>query len=306
MQLIKKRFFWTLLLSLMPLISSFSQKDFDFQGHRGCRGLMPENTIPAMKKAIDLGVTTLELDVVISADNRVVVSHEPYMSSDYILQPDGSSIGKAEEMDFNLYKMTYEEIKSFDVGSKGNEDFPRQKKMAASKPLLSALIDSAEAYAHRNNYPLPHYNIEIKSTVDGDNDFHPAPEHFVALVYNVMKQKGITGRATIQSFDVRPLQILHEQYPHQKLVLLVENLKSIKRNIENLGFTPHIYSPYYKYVTKKTVEVAHERGVKVIPWTVNDKKTMKKMIKLGVDGLISDYPDLYLSEEVQKAVINDQ
>ncbi len=302
MKLLKRKTYWTLLVIIMPFLNCSSQSNFDFQGHRGCRGLMPENTIAAMKKALDLKVTTLELDVVISADSQVVVSHEPFMASDYVLEPGGNPVDKSEEKAYNLFKMTYEEIATFDVGMRKYDDFPHQKKKAVSKPLLSTLIDSVEAYARKNKFSLPRYNVEIKSTAEGDNEFHPEPEQFVALVYNVMKQKGISGRSTIQSFDVRPLQIIHEQYPHQQLAFLVNNLKSVERNIENLGFTPHVYSPYYKLVTKETVKVAHNRGIKVVPWTINDKKTMKKMIKLGVDGLISDYPDLYLSEDVQKVL----
>jgi glycerophosphoryl diester phosphodiesterase len=278
------------------------QKSFDFEGHRGCRGLMPENSIAAMKKAIDLDVTTLELDVVISADHKVVVSHESFMSSAYVLDPDGNSIQKADEKSYNLYKMDYSKIKTYDSGMKPHKGFPFQKKMAAYKPLLSVMIDSVETYARHLGKPAPHYNIEIKSSPEGDNEFHPEPQQFVNLVYAVMQDKGITGRSVVQSFDVRPLRILHEKYPHQQLAFLVANIKSIGKNIKKLGFTPDIYSPYYKLIGKKTIAGAHEMDIKVIPWTVNEKEDMIKLIKSGVDGLISDYPNLYSEPDIQALV----
>lgn len=115
---------------------------FDKQGHRGCRGLMPENTIPAMLKALDLGVTTLEMDVVITKDKKVILSHEPWFGREITTKPDGSFIGDREERKYNLYWMTFEETKAFDVGMKTNPRFPTQEKMKVTKPLLSDVIDS--------------------------------------------------------------------------------------------------------------------------------------------------------------------
>jgi glycerophosphoryl diester phosphodiesterase len=255
-----------------------------------------------MKKAIDLDVTTLEMDVVISADDKVVVSHEPFMSSAYVLDPNGNSIQKADEKKYNLYKMSYRKIRTYDSGMKPHKGFPLQKKMVAHKPLLSELIDSVETYARRKGKPAPHYNIEIKSSPDGDNEFHPEPQRFVSLVYAVMQDKGITRRSTIQSFDVRPLRIIHEKYPGQQLAFLVANIKSVSKNIKKLGFTPDIYSPYFKLIGKKSIARAHKMGINVIPWTVNEKKDMIKLIKSGADGLISDYPNLYSDAEIQALV----
>src|SRR6188474_3759231 len=102
---------------------------FDIQGHRGCRGLMPENTIPAMIKALDLGVTTLEMDVVISKDNKVVVSHEPWFESEITTKPDGSFIKPGEAMQYNIFQMSYDEVLKYDVGMKTHPRFPQQQKM---------------------------------------------------------------------------------------------------------------------------------------------------------------------------------
>src|SRR5580765_1503590 len=139
---------------------NFQKPAFDVEGHRGCRGLMPENTIPAMLKAIDLGVTTLEMDVVITKDNKVVVSHEPWFETEITTKPDGSFVNPVEAMQLNIYQMSYDEVLKYDVGMKPHPRFPQQQKMKVVKPLLSDLIDSVEAYLVKKNLPKVRYNIE--------------------------------------------------------------------------------------------------------------------------------------------------
>lgn len=270
----------------------WAQPTLDRQGHRGTRGLMPENTIPAMKKALDLGVRTLELDVVISKDNQVLVSHDTYMSADIATKPDGTPVTAAEQKSINLYQLTYEQIRTYDVGSKPHPQFPQQQKFRAYKPLLAELIDSVEAYAKAKKLPLPKYNIEIKSAPATDDTYHPAPEAFVRLVLPICQQK-LGTRFNIQSFDARPLQLIHKQAPAVTLAYLTVNPKSVRENIETLGFTPAIYSPYYKTVTDETVKQCHVQHMQIIPWTVNTKEEIDQLVKLGVDGIITDYPNLF-------------
>lgn len=277
---------------LLPALL-LAQPAFDRQGHRGCRGLMPENTVPAMKKALDLGVHTLELDVVVSADGQVVVSHDPYMAADFCTKPDGTPVGKAEEKSINLYQLTYAEIKRFDVGLKPHPQFPQQQKMAACKPLLGELLDSVETYARTKGLAAPRYNIEIKSSPQTDGTYHPAPAEFVDLVMGVLQKRKLSGRYNVQSFDVRPLQRLHERYPDVVLAYLTANPKTLEENLATLGFKPAIYSPYYKTVTAGVVSACHEQGLKIIPWTVNTKTEIDALMKLGVDGIITDYPNLF-------------
>ncbi len=293
----KKNFLLYCLSFLSMLLSAqigYAQTNLDLQGHRGCRGLMPENTIPAMIKAIDLGVTTLEMDVVISKDNQVVVSHDSYFNSLFCLTPEGNEIPKEKEKEYNLFKMDYREIRQYDVGTKTYPAFSHQQKMKTYRPLLGELIDSVEEYTHAHKLEALQYNIEIKSSESTDGIFHPKPEEFVKLVMDVLKDKGICDRVTIQSFDERPLQLLHATYPEMQISWLVANLSSVNSNFKKLGFSPDIYSPYYKMVRKRSVKKCHKQNVKIIPWTVNDQKKMKKLIKIGVDGLITDYPDINL------------
>lgn len=272
---------------------STSQTTFDKQSHRGGRGLMPENTIAAMKMAIDYG-TTLELDLQMSKDKKIVVSHDPFFNSDFGLTPEGKEMKKQDGRSRMLFNMTYDSIRKYDVGLKPHPLFPRQQKIAAHKPLLSALIDSAEAYAAKKKH-INHYNIEIKSRTYLDGIAYPSVDEFVDAAMKIVNDKGIGSRTMMQSFDVRALRLLHERYPNQKTSFLV--LKNNKNDVEGylseLGFKPAVFSPEHSLVTKELVDGFHQIGVLVIPWTVNDLKELQRLKDLGVDGIITDYPDLF-------------
>lgn len=261
---------------------------FDWQGHRGSRGLYPENTIPAMLHAIDLGVTTLEMDAVITKDRQVVLSHEPFFNHEITTLPNGETVTEKEEKDHNIYKLNYNEVKDYDVGIKPHPRFPDQKKLRVFKPRLADVIDQVEEY---KNYPI-WYNIETKTKPSTDNIYHPPPAEFITLLLQVIEEKGIRDRVIIQSFDIRTLQYLHKHYPLVKTALLVESVGGVKQNIEELGFTPDIYSPEHRLVSPATVTKCREMGMKIIPWTVNEVKRMKKLKSWGVDGIITDYPNL--------------
>jgi glycerophosphoryl diester phosphodiesterase len=283
---------YCLLIICSILYHPIMAQKFDWQGHRGARGLLPENSIPAFKKALDLGVTTIELDVVISKDKQVVVSHEPYFSAGICLDADGKEIPKADEQKHNIYQYTYEQIKSFDCGSKGNKNFPEQQKMKVYKPLLTEVFTEMEKYRKEKNLPSFAYNIEIKTETDGDNVFHPEPAEFSDLVYEVIQKHVPFERVNVQSFDFRILQYWHQKYPQVKLAALVSNAKSLESNLESLGFTPQIYSPHFLLIlSKEIVEKVHKAGMLLIPWTVNEEGTMKRLKSWGVDGIITDYPD---------------
>ncbi|ARA94867.1 glycerophosphodiester phosphodiesterase [Rhodothermaceae bacterium RA] len=267
---------------------------FDLQGHRGARGLLPENTMPAFRRALELGVTTLEMDVVISKDGQVVVSHEPWFSGTICTQPDGTPVPVEDERRFNLYALPYAEIARYDCGSRRHPRFPRQQPVPAVKPLLKDVIAMAEAYVAETGRPPVHYNIETKSTPEGDGLYHPEPERFTRLLYDVLVETGIKDRSIIQSFDVRTLQVVRRLDPALRLALLVgrEADAGVDGNLERLGFTPALYSPDYRLVDAALVEAVHARGMQLIPWTVNDLDEMRRLKALGVDGLITDYPDV--------------
>ena len=282
-----------LLLCVLQLQSEIvrSQTPFDLQGHRGARGLYPENTIPAMLAAVDMGVTTLELDVVISLDRQVVVSHEPYINSDICLDSTGQ-VMSGNDKQRNMYAMSYSDIARFDCGSKVHNRFPQQQKMQVHKPLLADLITAVEQHCREKGLPTVGYNIEIKSQPETDGIFHPTPDTFAMLVLDELTKAAVLPRTTIQSFDPRPLQYIKKKaYPVQ-IAYLIERQRQPEKAIAALGFIPNIYSPYYKLVTPKLISYAQEVGMRVIPWTVNDPEAMQKQLDLGVDGIITDYPNV--------------
>lgn len=261
------------------------------QGHRGDRGNFPENTIPAFISAVKKGVDVIELDVVISKDKKVVVSHEPFMHSLYVLTPSGDSISEDKQESFNIYKMPYDSIKKFDSGSKGNRLFPNQQKQKTYKPLLSEAIDSVETYIAENNLQPVSYNIELKSSEDKYGNYQPAPEEFVNLVMEVIQNKNIEQKMNLQSFDVNILNEIHKSYPEVETAYLIYT-EGIEKNLALLDFQPEIYSPHYEMVKDTAfVDSIKSMEMKLIPWTVNEPKAIKKMIELNVDGIITDYPE---------------
>lgn len=278
--------------NLMSKVASFPE--FSTEAHRGGRGLMPENTIPAMKSAIDLGVTTLEIDTHISKDGQVFLSHDNYINPSFTLDSNGKEIPESDNKKYPFYQMDYGLIKKYDVGSKINTKFPEQKKIKASMPLLSDLIDSVQTHIKLNGKKQVFYNIETKSSADGDNILHPNPEKFVDLLVGVLESKKIIPYVVIQSFDVRTLQVINKKYPHIKTSFLLENKKSLEENMQSLGFKPFIISPNYKMVNPDYLKKCKEQGMKVIVWTVNTKAEINKFKEMGVDGIISDYPNLLI------------
>lgn len=279
-----------LLFYLLMMLSCVgTAQSFDVQGHRGCRGLEPENTIPAFLKALDLGVSTLELDVVLSQDQQVVVSHDWYFNARFTTKPDGTPVRQTEAKTLRLDQMPYDRIKRYDVGQRGNADFPEQSPKAACKPLLSEVIATTDAYARQHQLPLPQYSIEIKTSAS------TAPELLCRLVAGVLTIPA--ERFCIQSFDVAVLQYWKAQqqvgtFPNPKLSMLVTR-KGLRRSLKELGFRPDIFSPPYRFISKRTVRKAHELGIRVIPWTVNELRTMQHLRQIGVDGLITDYPNRF-------------
>ena len=265
---------------------------FDREAHRGGRGLMPENTIPAMINTVNLGMETLEMDLHITADNKVIVSHDEYINPLFSLTPDGKEIPKEDNRKYILYKMNYAEIAKFDVGSKPYSKFPDQKKMKVSIPLLADLIDSVQHYIKTSGKRQVFYNIETKSSEKGDGTVNPDPETFVKLMMDVLEEKKILPWVVIQSFDKRTLQILNKKYPTVRTSWLVDNKKSTAENLADLGFKPFIYSPNFKMVTADVVKDCHAQGIKVLPWTPDTKEEIDAMKALGVDGIITDYPNL--------------
>ena len=273
----------------MTVLSCNTVKEFDLQGHRGYRGLYPENSTIGFLKSLDVGVNTIELDVVISKDKHVVVSHEPWISKNICIDQNGNRIIN-DKQNFNIYSMEYNEIKKFDCGIIGNEKFPDQKKISVFKPTLNYVIKIIENYIKEKGYKPVNYNIEIKSSNETDLIFHPDVKEFSELVVNNIKNNKILERTTIQSFDFRVLKYINKNYPEIGLSVLVSENYDPQKNLDDLSFLPDIYSPNYKFINKEDLEYLKKKKIKIIPWTVNSYSDITKILNLGVDGIISDYP----------------
>jgi glycerophosphoryl diester phosphodiesterase len=225
-----------------------------------------------------------------------VVTHDDYLSPAFTLQPNGQKIPKSEAQKNIIYQMAYADLKGFDIGSKYYSNFPQQKKTNTYIPLLSDLIDSVQSDIDKNNRKQIFYNIETKSSDKGDNILHPSPEKFVSLLMDIIIKKKISQYVIIQSFDKRTIQIIHQKYPNIKTAYLISNKKTFEQNITDLGFKPFIYSPEYHLVNKNLIKRCHEQNIKIIPWTVNTLEEIIQLKDLGVDGIITDYPNIFINK----------
>ena len=280
----KTRLHWLQTLLIFTLIPSigFSQ-NFEKHGHRGARGNYPENTIPAFLFAIEQGVTTLELDVVISKDNKVIVSHDHWMSYKLCLDSLDRPIDSSSEKKHAIYKMNFDEVVLYNCGIKQKDSFPDQVSLPVHKPLLKDVIAICERYCREKKLPPVTYNIEIKSDITLENHFHPDVKNYVESVLTVLKDFNLADRIIIQSFDLRVLKCLHDKQINLKLSLLVDSKQEVMSVIHQLGFSPDYYSPNVNFVTADLIDQLHKKNIKIIPWTVNSASEIKRLNEMGVD-----------------------
>jgi glycerophosphoryl diester phosphodiesterase len=242
-------------------------------GHRGARGVMPENTLPAFEYAIHEGVDVLELDLAVTRDNVLVVSH------DSLLNP---VICKDAPKGTPIRTLTLAELKQYDCGALKNPQFPRQTPVPGTKiPTLDEVFDLAK----RGKFE---FNIETKSN-SRRPELTPSPEEFARLVLAKVREHGLTDRVIVQSFDFRTLHAMKGLDPSIRLSALYSGKpKSFVEIAREAG--AGIVSPETKLVTNEQVQDAHQAGLQVIPWTANTPEDWSRLIEAGVDAIISDYP----------------
>jgi glycerophosphoryl diester phosphodiesterase len=272
-------------------------KEIDWQGHRGCRGLLPENTIPAFLRALDYpAVKTLELDVVISADDRVIVSHEAWLSAEICQTQDGQRLAEGEENRISLRSLTASEIATYDCGKLPHPRFPEQAKRPAFKPTLLQVFEAVDRYCVQNERPSPRYNIELKYEEKLEPQFVPDRNTFVDLVLADLDAWGKPELATLQCFDPPTLKVIRDKRPKIQLAYLDEFPGGLKAKMDAIGFVPPIYSPYEIHTDAKLIAEARSLNMRIVPWTVNTSERMQELLALGVDGIITDYPNRIIGE----------
>ncbi len=302
-----------ILSILIAALSASNLMAFDLQGHRGARGLMPENTLPAFARALSIGVSTLEFDAAITKDNIVVISHNRGLDKALTRGPDNKWINKS----ILIRNLTFQQLQQYDVGrldpdSRAASRFGKQKSVDQTTiPSLQQVFDLVRKSGNKK----VKFNIETK--IDPSKpDESLKPEKFVKALLKIIENNAMAARVSIQSFDWRTLQLVQKINTDINTVYLtaqqrwLNNVKSVDGNasIWTAGFNLNdhqgnvgklikaaggkIWSPFFGDLTPALIKQAHLEGLLVVPWTVNDESAMETLIKLGVDGIISDYPDL--------------
>jgi glycerophosphoryl diester phosphodiesterase len=275
------------------LLGLTQRKSVTIIGHRGTRGLMPENTIPAFLYGISVGAEVIEMDVYITNDGQVVVAHDPSLNWEFCTDFNGHKIPNTEYSlkHYLMKNMNYSDIGRCDCGRK-NIHFPTQTYFPIAPPLMSDMFDAVETFVKNNNKGPVNYLIEIKTNPSWDQSYTPPASVVAQKVYDVVKAKNLLESSIIQSFDVRPLQHIRSIDNKIRLGLLTGNDGAdVKSKLTQLGFVPYSYGPAFTVISGDMINYCHSIGIKVFGWTVNEASDMHKLIDLGIDGIISDYPD---------------
>ena len=301
---------WALLLTGFP---SLAQRTIDLQGHRGARGLLAENTLPSFALALQMEVTTLELDVVVTQDDELVISHDPALNPDITRDAQGRFLGSKGP---DIRQLTFEQLQSYDVGrinptTRYSQIFPAQKGQDGVR--IPRLKDLFELVKNQGNTQVK-FAIETKITPQRP-DQTPEPERFVQLLLQEIKAHGMSERVQILSFDWRTLQAVQKTAPGMPTVYITAQLAaldnlgiksgqpsawtagfqhaqhgSVPKMIKAAGGTH--WSSFWRELDAQKVREAQSLGLKVLAWTVNDRQRMGQMLDLGVDGLVTDRPDI--------------
>jgi glycerophosphoryl diester phosphodiesterase len=281
---------------------------FDLQGHRGTRGLAPENTLAAFRTALALGVDTLELDVHVTRDGEVVITHDPRLNPAFTRDAQGRWLDEPTPavMQLTLAELQGHEVGRPKPGSRYAQQWPQQKSTDGERvPTLATLFEEVK----KRGATGVRFNIETKLT-PLTQELTPAPEAFAKAVLDVVQRHGMAARVSIQSFDWRTLVEVRRLAPEIPTVALsarqqfLDNVgdgrwtagltlaahgNSVPRMVKAVGAA--VWSPFHGDLTEALLAEARGLGLKVVPWTVNDVAIIERLLGWGVDGIISDYPD---------------
>jgi len=301
-----------ILLAAALLMAAGGAASLDLQGHRGARGLLPENTLPAFARALGIGVTTLELDTALTRDGVVVVIHDAALNPEIARDPGGNWIARS---DLAIHALTWRQLQAYDVGRiRPHTAYARRfsAQQAVDGARIPRLADVFEL-ARRAGNSTVRFNIETKISPEQPKLTAP-PEDFARALIRLIRSENLEPRVTIQSFDWRTLQLVQREAPAIDTVYLSAQqpwLDTIRAGDasspwtagflvrDHGGSVPKMvkaaggaaWSPHFGDLTLAQLREARQLGLKVVVWTVNDEADIARMIDWGVDGIISDYPD---------------
>ena len=267
-----------ILFSILTNSPIMGQSEYKIFGHRGCRGIYPENTIEGFKKAIEFGVDGIELDVVVNKNQELVISHESYIDTSYCLT------NKINNESLNIYKMNISEIQDIDCGSKFVKEFPNQLKVKEKKPTYKEF--KKELIDYQGDILF-----EIKCDNDLVNEYFPDYEKYAKIIFEETRFSRHFDNIYFMSFDYRILNELFKIMPNSKYIYLSSN-KEFEKQMKLLNFEPFGVGIDFKIISQKIIDLVHNKKQVIYGWTINDEENSKSLTSMGLDGVITDYPNI--------------
>jgi len=267
-----------ILFSILTSSPIMGQSEYKIFGHRGCRGVYPENTIEGFKKAIEFGVDGIELDVVVNKNQELVISHESYIDTSYCLT------NKIDNESLNIYKMNISEIQDIDCGSKFVKEFPNQLKVKEKKPTYKEF--KKELIDYQGDILF-----EIKCDYDLVNEYFPDYEKYAKIIFEETRFSRHFDNIYFMSFDYRILNELFKIMPNSKYIYLSSN-KEFEKQMKLLNFEPFGVGIDFNIISQKIIDLVHNKKQVIYGWTINDEENSKSLTSMGLDGVITDYPNI--------------
>ena len=267
-----------ILFSILTNSPIMGQSEYKIFGHRGCRGVYPENTIEGFKKAIEFGVDGIELDVVVNKNQELVISHESYIDTSYCLT------NKIDNESLNIYKMNISEIQDIDCGSKFVKEFPNQLKVKEKKPTYKEF--KKELIDYQGDILF-----EIKCDNNLVNEYFPDYEKYAKIIFEETRFSRHFDNIYFMSFDYRILNELFKIMPDSKYIYLSSN-KEFEKQMKLLNFEPFGVGIDFNIISQKIIDLVHNKKQVIYGWTINDEENSKSLTSMGLDGVITDYPNI--------------
>lgn len=280
----------TLLLTAFSTVQAVAQ-DTSFQvvAYKGMRHVFPENSLMGFTNAVEKGVRSLYLPVVVSAENTLFVSSHPWLSSRLCTGIQGEKIFDEREETYNLYRWRDVEIGACDCGSKHDKRFPDQIKSPAGKPSLWEVIEACRHISAKYSDTVQYY-IELVSDEGRYQHYQPSPQKYAQIVVDFVESRNLSNQVFICSKDENLLNTLHKLNASLNLGYAPDNILGLRYNLKKLEFTPNFYAPDYLFINKKLPKKCKEAGIRLLPKIVNQASDAIRWKEFGASGVLTDRP----------------